>query len=369
MSKIGSGAFANVYNSKDGMVLKKYNIDDIKDASKEIDMLNLIKSNRNKFKAYCNDCLGYYNKSSIITIKDWSMEDGCISIKMKKYSCNLNDFLVKYFNNSNKKLDFEISKFIHYKIMLGLMELNFSGIIHGDLKPENIIISIDKQSKKKVKKNTVMNLEEIVNFILKEELKVDGIENIKKSINVKIIDFNKSVYGKTSLKPLDIQTIYYTPPEIIAGNYYYNNSVDIWTASCILFEMLTNVHLFNIYNKSQLSESIESSTSVSSNSKEESECSDNYGSVEDEKFDHLALLHMYNYLLGSYPQELLVNCKYKDIYFTNGALNGSAGFGSDNIKHLFKFNNFFNEILLRTFKYDHRERLTIEEYFNLYVRN
>jgi serine/threonine protein kinase len=276
---------------------------------------------------------------------------------------------VEYFNNSNKKLDFEIAKFIHYKIMFGLMELNFSGIIHGDLKPENIIISIYKQSSKKVKKNAIMNLEEIVSFILKEESKVNGIENIKKNINVKIIDFNKSVYSKTALKPLDIQTIYYTPPEIIAGNYYYNNSVDIWTVSCILFEMLSNIHLFNIYNKSQLSENTESSKDISENSKETSECSSSNNSIEEEQFDHLALLHMYNYLLGSYPQELLVNCKYKDIYFTNGALNGRAGFGSNNISHLFKFNNFFNEILLRTFKYDHRERLTIEEYFDLYVRN
>jgi serine/threonine protein kinase len=231
------------------------------------------------------------------------------------------------------------------------------------LKPENILISIDK---KKSKKTQPMTLEELVNYIKLWEYKIGGIENIKNEIKLKIIDFNKSFDENLPIKPLNIQTLYYTPPEIIIGDYFYNNSVDIWTCTCILYEMLTNKHMFNIGNKKSLEDDGENGEDDSEDESEDD--NEDYGEELDEYINHLALLHQYNYMMGKYPEELLNNAKYESIYFNNKILKGNCMEFENNISKFTTFNTFFNEIILRTFKYNYKERLSIEEYIKLYIR-
>lgn len=367
---LGSGVFASVYVAEGGTVEKRYDISDIKDASKEINILTTIKNNRTEFKSFCLDKLGFYVKSSLITIKGWSLEKGPV-IKMKRYTCTLQDLMVAYYKKTGKVLDIELAKHIHFKIMFGVAELQYSSIIHGDMKPENILISLDstllktstvRTSKKKT--NKFQSTEDIVNFIISEERKQGGMDSITKSIVVKIIDFNKSFVSTIPFKPLDIQTIYYTPPEIIVGDYFYNNSVDIWTAGCILYELLTYTHLFNVTNKFSISEE-----EAGEDKGEEEDGEDNYTSDEDLYFIHLAMLHIYDRMIGMYPHNLLPGTKNKDVYFSNNILIGGSFMSKGNLKSVQVFNTFFNEIFERTFKYNYKERLTIEEYFTLYLRN
>lgn len=373
--KIGKGAFANVYLDKDGNVVKRYRYDEKKDAAKEIDMLKIVKKNRKDFKKHCETNLGFSCKSSIITIKGWYVDKtedyrGEPCIKFKKYVTDLNSFNKAYIKYSGKLLDNEIIKHIHYKIMMGLSELEFSDIIHGDLKPENILVGI-----KGLKNIKNMSLDQMVKFIVKEELKEGGIQKIIKHIVVKIIDFNKSLIASSVMKSLNIQTIYYTPPEIIIGIRDYNNSVDIWTASCILYEMLTGKYLFNIFNKN----SIDASGDRDSNSDSDSESIESkeygsgssyaYGYDNSEKFNHLALLHLYRSILGEMPKEILEDAENKDDYFSNDILLGSCGIQNKSENYIQKFNNFFDIILSRTFNYNYKDRLSIEEYYCLYLRN
>ncbi len=37
---------------------------------------------------------------------------------------------------------------------------------------------------------------------------------------------------------------YYRAPELILGSHYYDESIDIWAAGCILFEIFTRTSLF-----------------------------------------------------------------------------------------------------------------------------
>jgi serine/threonine protein kinase len=207
-----------------------------------------------------------------------------------------------------------------------------------------------------------MSLKELVDYINAWEYKSGGIEKIKNEIKIKIIDFNKSFDDNLPLKPLNIQTIYYTPPEIIVGDYMYNNSVDIWTCTCILYEMLTNRHMFNIWNK----EGLEEEELDEEESDEELE--EELDEEEEERMNHLVLLHQYNYILGKYPEELLKNVKYEDLYFSRKILKGNCMVFENNISNFATFNTFFNEIITRTFKYNYKERLSLEEYIRLYLR-
>lgn len=339
-TKIGSGAFSTVFFDS-VCAIKTYDSDEKFEASKEIEVLEKIKSNRKLFKEKFESDYGYRTKSSLITIKKWkySPETGTCELFFKRYACNLLELM------QSCSIDVITAKHIFHKIMVGLNELQFSEIIHGDLKPENVLVSID---------HDIGNKKKLVNHVKK------GLDPRK--IIVKIIDFNKAVSFSTRIKPLDIQTLYYTPPEIILGCRDYNYSVDIWTAACILYEMISRKHLFNIYNKENcLSESNDSKISEDSEDSEESDAN-----VYDKfKFDHLALMHMYNYSMGTVP-------KYETSEFINDYIRNDKLIGAVDIPKVVlygKWCTIIDTIFERTFHYDYNNRLTIDEYFSLYVRD
>jgi len=388
--KIGGGAFSNVYakSHNSTKVVKKYMEGDLEDADKEISILRTIKNNRKKFKQIFTEELGYSCKSSLITIKDFYLEsDNTIAcIVFKRYICDLYSLNKEYILSTGEPMDIQIALYIYHKIMLGISELEFNGIIHGDLKPENVVIGIKKNMNKKDKPS---NTNQLVEFIKKNSVKKNGINYIISNIEVKIIDFNKIVPTSSYIKDTRIQTIYYTPPEIILGNIGYNNSVDIWTAGCILYELLTGRHLFNIGNKKYCFSEEEYDGEDGGEGGEDdgedcgeegSDCDSRGSSEEDsgrdrEDFEHLALLHIYFDLLGEMPKEILndpgVSGQVRDIFFSNGRLMGTQWRGSGNCykRDFDKFNNYIDMIFERTFKYNYKDRLTIREYYELYIRN
>ena len=42
---------------------------------------------------------------------------------------------------------------------------------------------------------------------------------------------------------------YYRAPELILGSPYYDYSIDVWAAGCILFELLTRTPMFPVMLK------------------------------------------------------------------------------------------------------------------------
>jgi len=337
-TKIGSGAFSTVFFDS-VCAIKTYESDEKFEASKEIEVLEKIKSNRKLFKKKFEADYGYVTSSSLITIKKWkySSETSTCEVFFKRYACNLLELMQEC------TIDIITAKYIFHKIMVGLNELQFSEIIHGDLKPENILVA---------HMGAIGDKKKLVHHVKKA---LDP-----KKIIVKIIDFNKSVSAKAIIKPLDIQTLYYTPPEIILGCRDYNYSVDIWTAACILYEMISGMHLFNIYNKDNCFTSEEHVDSDSESDSEESE----HG-YDKFKFDHLALMHMYNYSMGPVP--MYETAEFTHDYIRNEKLIG--GVGITKVVLYGKWCTIIDTIFERTFHYDYNNRLTIDEYFSLYVRD
>jgi serine/threonine protein kinase len=337
MTVIGSGAFSSVA-VKDGFAVKTYSTEDKFDASKEIDTLNILKNNKNNFKDKFAQEYGYMPSSSIVTLEKYTYEAGIAELYFKRYACNLLELM------ESVKTDVLFAKHVYHKIMIGLYELQLSGIIHGDLKPENIMLGlIGKEGNKNA---------------LVKHLKAGKSET---EVLVKIIDFNKAVNSKQAIKPMDIQTLYYTPPEIILGCRDYNHSVDIWTAGCILFEMLTHKHLFNVYNKPDCFSSVQEDPEV-----ESSEESSGSGTYESTRFEHLALMHVYNVSLPGFPDT--GTAEFAEDYFVNGKLIGSVPWTLKT--NIFgKWCSLIDTIFERTFHYDYDKRLSIDEYLSLYGRD
>ena len=94
-------------------------------------------------------------------------------------------------------------------------------ICHRDLKPENVLL--------KSKNDLSLSEDDYRNFQVK-------IADVGSS---KILNLNKA-----KNTPYVISR-YYRPPEVILGASTYSTSIDVWSAACILFELLTNTTLFS----------------------------------------------------------------------------------------------------------------------------
>ena len=94
--------------------------------------------------------------------------------------------------------------------MISLKFFKLCGLVHSDLKPENIVFRLNSDT------------------------------------NVKVIDFGSATYIYEECQDY-VQTRPYRAPEIIFG-CDYDYSVDMWSLGCILYEILTSKVLFSQKN-------------------------------------------------------------------------------------------------------------------------
>ncbi|KNB42879.1 casein kinase 2 protein [Blastocystis sp. subtype 4] len=95
-------------------------------------------------------------------------------------------------------------RYYFYKILLGLDYSHSHGIIHRDIKPQNILIDHRKR-------------------------------------DVYIIDWGLADYYKPNNKlVIRVSTRNYKGPELLTNDYYYDYSLDIWSLSCMLAAVVFN---------------------------------------------------------------------------------------------------------------------------------
>lgn len=115
--------------------------------------------------------------------------------------------LFSYLKRHNfQGMNINVLKRIAIQMLIGLKHIHKVGLIHCDLKPENVLFKVKNKS------------------------------------SIKIIDFGSSCKQSNKLFTY-IQSRYYRAPEIILG-IDYNEKIDIWSLGCILFEMYTGIPLF-----------------------------------------------------------------------------------------------------------------------------
>ena len=106
----------------------------------------------------------------------------------------------------------EIAK-VTVQLLTALMFLHERGIVHADLKPENVLYSSDRASSRALK------LIDFGNSVLMEEM-----------------------FAYTT--DFEMQTLIYRAPEVLAG-VSISPSVDMWSVGCLLVELLSGRPLFS----------------------------------------------------------------------------------------------------------------------------
>lgn len=102
-------------------------------------------------------------------------------------------------------------KYIIYQLFKALKYIHSAGLVHRDLKPSNLLINSDCLIK-------------IADFGLARSMKNDE--------------------GNDPVVSEYVATRWYRAPEILLGSRCYNQSVDIWSAGCILAELFLGKVLF-----------------------------------------------------------------------------------------------------------------------------
>lgn len=123
----------------------------------------------------------------------------------QRYKTNLNVY------NIRQKISMEDIRKVIYKILVALHHTHSRGLMHRDIKSDNIFVNYERSE--------------------------DGTTKIT---DVVIGDWG-SVYplGKTeNTFSYEIQTICYRAPEVMACNNNYTSKIDVWSVGCILVELL-----------------------------------------------------------------------------------------------------------------------------------
>ncbi|CAB1444722.1 unnamed protein product [Pleuronectes platessa] len=105
------------------------------------------------------------------------------------------------------------------QLAASLVFLKSAGIIHTDLKPENIMI----------------------------------VDHVRQPLKVKVIDFGLAFDYPEQRRGLTLQTLWYRSPEILAG-YPFSGAIDIWSLGCIAAQLFMGTPLFPAYNETDLCE-------------------------------------------------------------------------------------------------------------------
>ena len=225
-----------------------------------------------------------------------------------------------------KKYDFrgvpmDIVKTISKHVLVGLDFLHrFCGIIHTDLKPENVLVScpfgipVDKLGRPIVPASHAAfsqggpdgtpPVERVLSKSQKRKLRRKRMKQAAPELHVqkdvessvialdiyshpdvlyKIVDLGNACWFDKHFSE-DIQTRQYRSPEVLLGAGY-DYSADLWSLACMIFELVTGDYLFD------------------------PKSTDEYPRDE----DHVALIME---LLGPIPKQLINRSKYSKSFFT-----------------------------------------------------
>jgi len=190
LNVLGKGAFSTVYrvydkNASRHVAMKVLNPHENASGHNEIKHLRGIKDNR------------------IITLYDSFTYASQMYIIMDELLCNLYTLGRNYPKGLPEKLLYRMMK----HTLEGTAYLHSKGVIHADIKPENILLD--------------------------------------KNANFKLCDFGSACTKTSRHQQNEIQTLNYRSVEIIMGNTTYTETIDIWSLACVYYELATGKPLFN----------------------------------------------------------------------------------------------------------------------------
>lgn len=147
------------------------------------------------------------NHPSIIKLYEIISSKNNLYLVFEFVDIDLRSFLDRMFAQNRTLKSYEIKK-MAYQLISGMEYCHARGLLHRDLKPQNILVSREGTIK-------------ICDF------------GLCRCIGIPLRTYTK-----------DIVTLWYRPPELLLGDKYYSKEVDVWSIGCILAELFLYRPLF-----------------------------------------------------------------------------------------------------------------------------
>ena len=161
------------------------------------------------------------NHPNIVTLKDAQATQVRADQGKDLYICTefIQTDLHRVIYNPQIKLGDDHHRFLMYQLLCGLKYMHSAGIVHRDIKPSNLLT------------NSQVDLR-ICDFGLARSLDREN-KTLPRDPNNMLSTMSQNVV-----------TRWYRAPEILLGSCKYNESVDMWAAGCVLYEMIHQQPLF-----------------------------------------------------------------------------------------------------------------------------
>jgi len=209
---IGRGVFSSVYHCKGLKDSKDYAIKLIRAnammrraAGKEVEMYKRLE------KAAGEDAEGFKHIIILADIQTFE-HNGHLSLVFDLLKCDMRFALQKYGMGGGLSLP-TLQQYIR-QVFFGLRALRLAKVMHADLKPDNILMTLNKAE-------------------------------------IKICDFGSAMDASEQVKTAYLQPRYYRAPEIMLG-VPYDMGIDMWSAGTTVFELATGKILFTGKTNNQM---------------------------------------------------------------------------------------------------------------------
>jgi serine/threonine protein kinase len=274
IKKLGKGSYCSVwlaYNQKLNKMqaLKIYNREDYHRAKREIKVFDELKKiNIENIITYIDKFI--YEDEEYDSNDEDSDSDAsefntnrfqCVTMQLCGYS--LSD-LINIYKNTDENIPIKLIAYIHDMVVDILKKLHDTGLVHTDIKPENILldiprydilnfINLEKSLKNKKRKEIINKLQNELknNLVYDVSNVIEYLSNgLEKYFNVYLCDMG------TTMKPGDPtiykkHTLYYRSPESIL-QIGWDYTYDYWSLGCTLYELLTKNILFDVEDDLEL---------------------------------------------------------------------------------------------------------------------
>nr|XP_057936555.1 homeodomain-interacting protein kinase 2-like [Doryrhamphus excisus] len=148
------------------------------------------------------------DKTNVVRFYEHFEHEGNICLVFEILDCNLIHLVEE---RQRQPLSLAEIRVIAHQLLVALDSLKVIGVVHTDIKPDNIML-VNRQ---------------------------------EQPLRVKLIDFGNAILASKIKKGLDIQPVGYRAPEITLG-LPYNENIDVWSVGCILAFLLLPGNLFCI---------------------------------------------------------------------------------------------------------------------------
>lgn len=236
IKKIGEGSYGKVYlvnDIKNNLYALKYILNDTECdyyTIREIDSLQKLR--------------GIENVTQILDVTQ-----DLLSTRILLEYCNSGN-LTTYISENYKNVNYKhLTKYLIFQLILGLNQIHKLGIIHRDIKPENILINSAKSERLRVSDLQI------------RDFGTPSFPNV--DTKLKICDFSLACSNTKYINPAKtprMVTLWYRSPEILINGDKYDEKCDVWSVGCVVYKMITGMHLFTGDNEDEIITKISNKT-------------------------------------------------------------------------------------------------------------